>query len=176
MHILAQSDENNVADAVSAIVKFKSVSNHECQSYRFFRGSDLRIEAVQSFGRNIQECSQRCSPSLLQWEQILWLWPNPWSTAIQRSWLWSLTSEDSVSWTRQQFKHCYCWNLSLVHSWQNLSWPDSSSWDVRWTGSCVLETVGPVRFACYQTLLVLSLVWSGACAPSECASWLCYSW
>ena len=66
VHILAQSDENNVADAVSAIVKFKSVSNHECQSYRFFRGSDLRIEAVQSFGRNIQECSQRCSPSLLQ--------------------------------------------------------------------------------------------------------------
>ena len=66
VHIFAQSDENDVAEAVVAIVKFKSVSNHECQSYRFFRGSDLRIEAVQSFGRNIQECSQRCSPSLLQ--------------------------------------------------------------------------------------------------------------
>jgi hypothetical protein len=47
VHIIAQSDENYVADAVSAIVKFKSVSNHECQSYRFFRGSDLRIEATQ---------------------------------------------------------------------------------------------------------------------------------
>ena len=47
VHIIAQSDETYVADAVSAIVKFKSVSNHECQSYRFFRGSDLRIEATQ---------------------------------------------------------------------------------------------------------------------------------
>ena len=47
VHIFAQSDENDVAVAEVAIVKFKSVSNHECQSYRFFRGSDLRIEATQ---------------------------------------------------------------------------------------------------------------------------------
>ena len=49
VHIFAQSDENDVAEAVVAIVKFKSVSNHECQSYRFFRGSDLRIEEATQF-------------------------------------------------------------------------------------------------------------------------------
>ena len=43
VHIFAQSDENDVAEAVVAIVKFKSVSNHECQSYRFFRGSDFYV-------------------------------------------------------------------------------------------------------------------------------------
>jgi hypothetical protein len=62
VHILAQSDENNVADAVLAIVKFKSVSNHECQSYRFFRGSDLRIEATLfNLSAEIFKNSQRCS-------------------------------------------------------------------------------------------------------------------
>ena len=65
------------------------------QRFRF----TYRSNAVQSFGRNFQEYSQRCS--LLQWEQVLWLWPDPWSTAIQGSWLWRLVSEDSVSCTRQ---------------------------------------------------------------------------
>ena len=68
------------------------------QRFRF----TYRSNAVQSFGRNFQEYSQRCS--LLQWEQVLWLWPDPWSTAIQGSWLWRLTSEGSVSCTPQEFK------------------------------------------------------------------------
>ena len=143
------------------------------QRFRF----TYRSNAVQSFGRNIQECSHRCS--LLQWEQILWLWPNPWSTAIQGSWLWRLTSEDSVIGCTLQYYFkllLYCVNSSVQQLKQNHSWPDLSSWDDRQTSSCVLEIVDPVRFACCQTLLVWSLVWSGVCAPSGCVSWLCYSW
>ena len=55
VHIFAQSDENDVAVAEVAIVKFKSVSNHECQSYRFFRGSDLRIEEATQFNLSAAE-------------------------------------------------------------------------------------------------------------------------
>jgi len=54
--------------------------------------------------------------------------------------------------------------------------PDLSSWDGPRTGSGVLEIVDPARFVCCQTLLVLSLVWSDACVPSVCVSWLCCSW
>ena len=59
---------------------------------------------------------------------------------------------------------------------RTLAWPDLPSWDAHWSSSSVLEIVDPARFVCCQTLLVLSWVWSGVCAPSVCAAWLCCSW